>query len=307
VIRLAGLLLSLCLAGCGGDAREADPYRVTLDLGPMIHALAEDGPTLDRDAAVDRLAGFGPVALPAVDVALGREDATVRVALIEVLATMDAPAATTRLAAVAAHDPDDQVRAQAVLALGGMEAADAVQAVERALDDPNPTVSVTAAAACGTRCTSPAALERRVTLALASAPGPDALRIVGTLDQVLRGPDAEAAARLRALLRERVVPLLQPGTPNAARAVAAFLAVDVDQPAALAALSAVAGDPAQSATVRATALRTLGRVGGGESVPVVRAALDDRTLRLAALGAMQAMAGRGVEGAVPAAPAPHSP
>jgi len=310
--RLGALLLAASLAACGGDARETGPYVVTLDLGPTIRALADDGTTLDRDAAVERLAGFGPAALPAVDAALGREDAAVRTALVEVLATMDAPAATTRLAAVATGDPDDDVRAQAVVALGGMDAADAVAAVARALlDDRSPNVQRTAAAACGARCTAPNALARRVALALAPPPGPDTLRITGALGQVLHGADADAAARLRALLRERAVPLLRADTPIQARTAAAFLAVDVDHAAALAALAAATADAELTATVRAVALETLGRVGGEESVPAVQAAVGDPTLRLAALGALHALQGRGVD-AAPAsdragAPVPGTP
>ena len=60
-------------------------------------------------------------------------------------------------------------------------------------------------------------------------------------------------------------------------------------------------------TLRATALQSLGRLGGADAVPVVRAALDDPTMRLPALTALRALQARGVAGAAVALAAAQSP
>jgi HEAT repeat protein len=282
------LLVVLVVAGCDdrGTPPAADPYRVVVDVGPLIRAFGED--TASADEAAEQIAALGVPAIPALAAALEREPRDVRLKAVEVLATIDAPEAVPPLLAAARDDADVDVRADSLRALGSIGDPRARGLLEERLADPDLTVRVGAVMGCAPLCTSEAAIGRLTGIALDPAQPAVALAAQATLGR-LRAQGGEVAA---AVERARTAPR-ELASPDV-RALAALLAADVD--AAQAAASLVAALPAASPRLQRQLLWRLGEQADASVVPAVAALLasDDPNVRLYAADGLAKLAGRGV-------------
>lgn len=257
----------LAIAGCSDPPR--DPYVIEFDLGADVRALSSDD--IDESGpAADRLTALGPAALPALRTALQREDPAVRSGVVEVLLGLDGDEAAALLIE-SAGDRDPTVRTDALLALGLRAEPSGRAAVEAALADGDAGVRRAAAAACHSLCRSPTALAQLVDLALAdqeravaqralsaaliSTEGRDAARaaIAARALPLLTGEAADderrfAAAQIAAMIGQRealpvLVAALAPEARADRRPAAALALGGLDDPAAVAALAAVASGP----------------------------------------------------------------
>ena len=142
----------------------ADPYVVTIDVRPWIVALRSDD-LFQVDPAIERLAALGDHALPALQAALRNEGRLTKVNIVEVLRDIHTPA-TAPLLIEAAADEDEEVRHDAIAALGRLGDPRGGPALETALDDPVIGVRRAAVMGCLSLCTSPRALRRLVQMSL---------------------------------------------------------------------------------------------------------------------------------------------
>jgi HEAT repeat protein len=256
----AGLLLSLAV-GCGGDGQTLE-----IDVAPIVEQLGrEDGDA--RDRAVDRLVAIGPAVLPALVDALDDERPAVRIAAVEVLSALETPDVVEPLVGVAVRDPDDDVRYEALVALGALGGSPAELAAERAMADERPKVVLGGIAACANVCRDHKGFTQLVELAL-RAPLPQGLvarSVVGRL--LLEGQDPEQVKVLRAVVADRAPRLLSEGTPPDVRLRAGLLASDLGDATALDALLVSA--PESSSALRAHVVWGLGQVGDARAVPVL--------------------------------------
>lgn len=287
--RSALLLVALAAAGCGGGNEPPaapDPYRVVIDVAPLIRAFGED--TASADEAGEQLAHLGVPAVPALAAALAREPRDVRVKAVEVLATIAEPATVPPLMAAARDDADADVRADALRALGSIGDPRARALLEERLDDPDLTVRVGAIMGCAPLCTSEAAIARLTTIALDPAQPAVALTAQTTLGRLRAQGGDVAAAVEKARGGQRDLATAD------ARALAALLAADVD--AATADPALVAALPAASPMLQRRILWRLGAGADAPAVPAVAALLasDDPNVRLYACDALAKLAGRGV-------------
>ncbi len=287
--RSAWPVLVLLLAGCD---RPGDPYRVQVDVGPQIHAFAEDALTADEAAA--QLVALGPAVVPALAAALEREPTDVRVKVVEVLATVGSPDAVPALARAAEHDGDDEVRGDALRALGTIGDARGRALVEAAIDDERLAVRAGGVVACATLCASPGAIDRladraihdpNVSVALAAR---TSLRAIG---------ERVGVASVRPAVDARRPAALPDGATADERALAALLASDVDGDAATVAL--VGALPAASPPLQRQIAWRLGAIGDARAVDGLQALLisPDRDVRLYAVDALLKLRERGVDAA----------
>ncbi|MFN8545136.1 MAG: HEAT repeat domain-containing protein [Candidatus Binatia bacterium] len=170
------------LAAGVASAETPSPYRVTIDVGPAIAALGSED-LFESDPAQDRLQALGPAALPALRAALAREPASVRTGVVEVLSHLGADGLPALLG-VATHDPDPEVRHDAIIDLGVAKDPRGRPVVERLLKHDDARDRLAAVQACATLCATPGALRRLVRIAIedpSMATGMAARRSLGTI------------------------------------------------------------------------------------------------------------------------------
>lgn len=282
-------MMIVLLAGCD---RPGDPYRVEVDVGPQIRAFAED--TLTADEAGEQLVRMGPAVVPALAAALEREPVDVRLKAVEVLATIGSPDAVPALMRTAEHDDDDDVRGDALRALGAIGDARGRTIAEAALGDERLAVRAGGVMACATLCTSPEAVEHLADRAIHDPNVSVALAARASLRTI--GERAGAAITRRAVDARRPEALPTGATADE-RALAALLASDVDGTAATRMLTAAL--PAASPALQRQIAWRLGAIGDAGAVDALRAlrASPDRDVRLYALDALVKLRERGVEAA----------
>lgn len=253
---------------CGGSAGE---YRVERDVGADIRAVGSDDLDTSEPAA-DRLVALGPDAVPALKMALGREPPAVRLGVVEVLGRIDDPEAAAALVDAAVRDGDAEVRATAIRALGTGAAPEAVRpVVEAALADPSPAIRLAAAGACAALCSSPAALDRLVALAIDDQPLPNGIAARAAVIQIVKRGEPARAESVRAAIQART-PLALSRGEDAAALRAALVASDIGEASGRATLvGAVRGEAPP--LLRLQAVYALGFVGDEGAVQAL-AALD---------------------------------
>jgi len=283
------LLVALVVVGCD---RSDQRYVAATDLGPMIAQLGADE-QMDVDEAAERLAGIGGPAVPALESAIARESHTVALGAIDALSQVGSERAVTALVNVARTQTDAELRATALLKLGEGGHAAARPVLEEALGDGSEMVRQTAAVACGALCTSPAAIDRIVDMGLGDMPAVELGRLQLTLVQLMAGEDQAAAAYAREVIRKRTKPILGGEASVDARTRAALIAADGGATDVEPVLVEIAGGSGPL-ILRLAAIQWLGGHGTAAGVPVLGAALQDRTTAPAAAIALQALASRGV-------------
>lgn len=299
-------LLSASVAGLATAAAAAaeDPYRVCIDVAPDIRQLASDD-LFESGPASDRLVALGAPALPALDAALQREPAAVRIAVVGVLREM-AIAEVVPLLLRSAGDTDEGVRREAILGLATLGAAAGTPLVEAALSDPVPAVRRAALVACGALCQSPAAFAALVT---AATDGGD-MAAYQTATQVIREGGEARAALVRRAIEARAVPRIgDERAPPADRLRAAALLAAAGDARAVPVIRALSLAP-QAPPFRFYAILALAGVPTPDTVAALRELAQDAALRPAACNVLGALAAKQVDGAgaaqagCPAAPVP---
>ena len=277
------------------------PYRVSIDAAPWIRALGSDE-LFESDPAENKLVNLGPEAVPLLETALEREPAPVRVGVIGVLGRLQLPEAEALLLRAAANDPDEEVRYEAVFALGNLKGLRRGQVAEAALDDSSARVRMVAVQQCATLCSSPAAIGRVVQIAIHD-PAPHNwgwARL--TLSAILNeDPKIPRAAEAKAAIEQQARPLLASGDTYGERTRAALLLAQVGDPAAEPVLvQAVRAGEGQSG--RPHAVYALGEVGDRDAVPVLtdRLGSPDAMTVSYSYDALRKLADRGVPGAAAA-------
>jgi len=294
----AGLLLAaLAVAGCGRDSERASDggrYVAQVDVGAKIRALGED--TITADEAADQLEQMGPAVIPALATALTHEGKDVREKAIEVLSAIGTGEAVPPLLQAVQHDADDDVRADALRALGALGDEQGRAAVEGALNDPRLTIRVGGIMGCAGLCGNPDTIERLADIAVHDENSAAALAARATLATIrAKGPAEEQAVRV-AVDRRRPAALPSTARPDE-RALAALLASDLDGAAgvpALVAALAQASPPLQ----RQVAWR-LGVVGDERVIAALAPLLDakDAMVQAYAYDALVKLRAHGAEGA----------
>lgn len=282
-------LASLVVAACG---RSDGHYATAVDLRLTIAQLGAEEQA-DVDSAIDRLVGFGDAAVPALETAVAKEPKPIGINAVEALGRIGSPAADAVLVTVATKHDDPEMRANALLRLGEGGRPTARPVLEAALSDPAPMASQTAALACGSLCTSPAAIDRIVDMGIDGVSDTDLGRLRGTLKQLLTGPDQAAATHARETIRQRTAPILAGDAPIERKTRAALMAADTGGPDVEPVLMTAAAR-SNSVVLRASAMQWLGRSGSPAAVPVLEASLGDASVRTGAAMALQAMVVRGV-------------
>jgi len=305
-LALGAALSAACaaLSAGGAAAADSDPYRVCIDLAPDIQMLTSDD-LFESGPASDRLVALGAPALPALDAALRREPPAVRAAVVGVLREM-AIAEVVPLLVRSAGDRDDEVRREALLALGALAATAGTPLVEAALNDPSRSVRAAALAACGSLCQSPAALDRLVDVAVDGGE-PAAYQAV---TRALNHADAPRAAVVRQAVVTRAAPrAADAAAPALDRLRAAALLAAAGDARAVPVIRSLSLAP-QAPPFRFYAILALSGVPTPDSVAALRELAQDATLRPAACNALGTLAAKQVAGAeaaragCPAAPAP---
>ena len=274
-------------------SRDESRYAVEVDLAPTIAQLGAEEQA-DVDDAVERLAGLGDAAVPALERAVTTEQRPIALAAIEALGQIGTPRSDTALMAVATRQTDGELQATALLRLGEGGRPTARPILEAALVNSSTMVSHTAAIACGTVCASPAAIDRIVDIGLREVPDVDLGRIRVTLVRLLKGTDQTAATRTREAIVTRTAPILAAAdAPPDLRTRAALMAADAGVPDLEPVLLAAARDP-KNAVLRAAAVQWLGRNGTAAAVPLLQSMLETQTLTQPVALALQAMVARNV-------------
>lgn len=301
----ARLLLVLgLLAGCSGSApSERTPFDAVVDVTGIIDQLGT-GDAADDETVINRLTALGDAAVPALGLAATQRPKAIRLAIVDALGQIDTPLAVDALLHIAGANDEVLVRASALLALGDRDSPGIRDAFERALADPSPPLSQTAGTACGARCTSSAAIDRILTMALDTVPTADFPRVRGTLHRILDGSDRPAADHARAAIRERTAARLDADQPADRRARAALLAADAGIDDIEPVLAATVNSSA-AVFLRVESISWLGRSGTVAAVSALQHGLSDPVVAPAAARALQALATRGIDTAGPGA-APHS-
>ena len=297
----AGLVLAaLVVASCGREPErraDASPYVVQIDLAPQIRAFGED--TATADEAGEQLSLMGPQVIPALAAALEREPKDVRQKTVEVLSTIGTPEAVPPLLRVAEHDADEDVRADALRALGTIGDERGRPLLETALSDPRTTIRVGGIMGCATACTSPAAIERLADIAVHDENTAVALAARTTLT-ALRGTGATEDQAVRAAAEQRRPAALPASARPDERALAALLASDLDGAAAIPALLAVVGEASPSLQ-RHVAWRCGTLADERCAAPLGELlAASDPLVQAYAYDALVKLRDRGVDGATPA-------
>jgi HEAT repeat protein len=288
------LAVALLAAGCKREDKEANPYVVAPDVSAQIHALGEE--TLAADGAAEQLAQMGPAVIPALAAALTREPKDVRQKAVEVLEQIGTPAAVPPLLEAAEHDGDDEVRAEALRALGTIGDARGRPLVEAALGDPKLLIRGAGIAGCASLCTNPEAIERLADIAIHDESPAAAQAARATLGAIRKKGPAEEQAVRSAIERRRPASLPAAATPDE-RALAALLASEIDGPGVLVAL--VAAPPEASPPLQRQLAFLLGSLGDASSVAPLRQLLGspDPGVQAYAYDALRGLGERHVDGA----------
>jgi HEAT repeat protein len=289
---LATAIVVLAVPVAGRD----QSYGLRIDLTADIRNLGADDLFVSEPAA-DHLVGLGPAVVPVLATALRREPPATRVGIVGVLQQIEGDGAT-RLLIEATDDPEAQVRADALLALGLRKDLAGGAAVERHLDDPQARVRRSAALACNSVCRSPAALARLVTIALRDS---EATAAQQSLRSIVTSGGPATAAAARAAIEAQALPLLAAtdGDPSL-RINAALVAALAGRREAVPVLAAAAAQP--QPVLRMNAVLALGTVPEPDAVaalaPLARG--DDDSLRKAACISLSQLRDDGVAGAAQA-------
>lgn len=277
-------LLIACAAAA--EPLEQDPYVVTIDLRPWIEQLRSDD-LFEADPAIERLAALGDDAVPALHAALKTEGRQARVHLVEVLRDIRTPATLAPLAEAAA-DPDAEVRADALEALGRLGDERGRPALEAALLGDSADATRAAAAACRSLCTSPPALRRLIELALEERTAAFAR---SSLHDVAAG---EHAPRVRALVDEIALPAMRQG-PAEQRFRAALVVAEAGNAAAVPTLKECVAQPStpETAALATMCIQALGASGSADAVALLAelARDGDGLRRASACAALAAFVG----------------
>ena len=176
------------------EATDASPYRVSIDLRPRILELGNED-AFEREPAEVLFEALGKEAIPALRLALQREDEPVRLGVIEVLAAVDGAEATQILLATTRNDSSVDVRGAALegLIVRGDEEAD--DEISRALAAEDPRLYRVALGGCGRPCTNPEELDRIVALAFREP----AVKFVAPRAALVRRPRLAITWRMRCL------------------------------------------------------------------------------------------------------------
>ncbi|HEV7731665.1 MAG TPA: HEAT repeat domain-containing protein [Candidatus Binatia bacterium] len=281
-------VIALLLTGCD---RTGDPYRVQVDVGPQIRAFAED--TLTADDAGTQLVQLGPAVIPALAAALEGEPKDVRVKAIEVLATIGSPDALPALMRAVERDPDDDVRGDALRALGIIGDPRGRALVEAMLDNERLPVRSGGVTACAKLCASPDAIDRLAELAIHD-PNVSVALAARTSLHAIGERDGTTVRRAVDARRPEALPV---GATADERALAALLASDVDGGAGTVALVTVL--PAASPALQRQIAWRLGAIGDEGAVDALGAlhTSPDRDVRLYAVDALRRLRERGVDAA----------
>src|SRR5262245_52571297 len=268
-MRIAAVLVAVGLLaiGCKREAKEANPYVVAApDLSAQIHALGED--EITADDAAEQLEQMGPIVIPALAAALGREPTDVRDKVVEVLAQIGTPEAVPPLLGAAEHDADDGVRAGALRALGTIGDARGRAVVEAALDDQKLVVRGAAINGCAGLCTDPKAIERLADIAVHDE-SPAAAQAARASLAAIRSRGVNEEQAVRAAVGRRRPDALPPEATADERALAALLVSGLDGPAAIPAI--LAALPGASPAIQRQAAFVLGGLGDASSITSLRA------------------------------------
>jgi len=295
----------LLLAAACGLPHPSDPYRVTVDVTPWMRDLGGD----DEDERIDarnRFEALGPAALPALGAGLHREPPAARAAICEALNRMNL-ADGVPLLIEAAHDPDPEVRKQAILGLGHIGDPRARPIVEARLDDESSQVRLAAALVSRAPglCTSPKALSRLVDIAIHDDIPNSLWARVSLIRIMSRG--GELAQMVQADIERTAVPAVREGSLDE-RARAAILASDIGNAAGAQVLNEAA-IKASNPQLRLHAIYALGLVGDASAVPVLAGLLrqPDKDTSTQAYRALTSAAARGIPEAEHALEAYHGP
>jgi HEAT repeat protein len=299
---LVAVALASLIAACRSAPEEPSSYKVEVDVTQWIRALGSDD-LFESEPAIDGLAALGSNAIPALEAAFAREDASTRRGVVEVLQQIDS-AETVRLILRAVQDPDEEVRMEGLQALATSGDERAGPIIERALHDPNPAVYRTAIDACAAVCRSPDALRRIVELAIRDQPFVGISTPRHTLRYILHQEDEQRAQAARDAITNVAFPLLQSPNDRQLRLRAALLVADLSSAAAIPALRDALSRPIKGvpprvdAQMRAQAIAALGQIDDRESVAILRKNVKrGEPFRTAACRALDQLARRGVEGA----------
>ena len=267
VRRMAPIMALLVAVGCD-RARDESPYAATLDLAPTIAQLGAEEQA-DVGEAIARLAALGDAAVPALERAVATEKHEIGLAALAGLGRIGSARADAALMAVATRQTDDEIRATALLRLGEGGRPTARPILEAALNHSSNMVSQTAAIACGALCTSPAAIDRIVDMAVREVPAVELGRIRATLGRLLASADQAAATHAREAIVARTAPILAAAdAPLDLRTRAALIAADAGVADVEPVLLAAARDSTDPA-LRTAAIHWLGRSGSAAGVPVL--------------------------------------
>jgi HEAT repeat protein len=266
---------------------------VTVDTKPWIDDLGTDD-LFRFDPAADKLAALGDAAVPALAAAFDGGDAQLRLGVVEVLRDIGTPAAHPLLLR-AASDSDQEVRADAILALGVLRVEDGTAIVEHALGDENPRINRAAAVACRSVCRSEEGMRHLARIAVHGEPA-----IAKTARESVHGllGREDRADRARAAVESIAATQLDSRVDPITRVRAALLLVEIDTQRALPWLRYFV-ESGDHPLVQFDAFLAIGKYGGSEEVPFLVRLRDEpeRPMTASACKALGLMAKRGIEGA----------
>jgi HEAT repeat protein len=284
-------LVTYVLIAAACDRQGASDYRVEIDLGPSIAALASDDLDVSSPAE-DRVVALGDDAVPALRAALEREGPPVRLAVVEALALMGGESVADVLVRTMRTDPSEQVRAEAAFALRQFRTPSLDEALGAALRDPGAGVRRQAATACGAVCRTPANVQALAALALGDPESQVWWAARAALVRLRSRDDGALEAAVDSSV-QAVAPAALAGEKAARAARAALLLADVGDARGAVVLVGLAAGPGD-VTMRQQAVIALGAVGDASATPVLEAAAEVPQLKVLATLALARLRSRGV-------------
>jgi len=285
---MGGMAILLAPLSIWAAAEPDDPYVVRIDTRPWIEALRSDD-LFVADPAIEALGELGDSVIPALEAAFSIENEQARLHIVEVLRDIRTPA-TVPLLGRAASDPQSDIRGDAIEALGKLADPAGREYIEAGLRDPDSTVQRKAVGACNRLCTSPAAVERLVELAIDRETNAYT-RARQSLHQLMQRGKVDRAS-VQALSRRIALPVMNdPGAPN--RDLAALMVATAGLPEALPNLIECATRHIDNQPmVSILCVQALGESGLDDAIPplVELAAGDHRLLAPAACKALFTLA-----------------
>jgi HEAT repeat protein len=285
---------SLVWAGCQGEPAATRDRTVTVDLSADIVALGSDD-LFESEPALDRIVAIGEPSVPVLAHVFETEPPAVRVGIVEALKKIGGSEATSVLL-IAGHDPDTQVRYDALLVLGDLDDARGREPIEAALDDSEPRIRLAGAAACAHLCSSQATLDRLVDMAIRDEPLPIGIAARASLVRMLASDERSRREAAGAVIRNSAVGAIDGQETLDHRMRAALLLADIgDERAAPVLVDAIR--ELDSPHLRTRAAYALGDVGGTAAVPAVVEVLNSGAFAFYGYDALRRMAERNVPGA----------